>query len=135
MRILRASLIAAIPIATIPYALLVLVGFMPAEALTALQPLQVMSLCLLVLASIFAFICIVTGVLHKLRWLSRRILVFLCWLGALALGVALWYTPGEFLLTLGVAAAFSVASLIISIPLIWLWWLVATGGNPRATST
>lgn len=44
------------------------------------------------------------------------------------------YTPGALLLSMGFAAAFSVASLIISIPLIWVWWLVATGGNPSATS-
>ena len=135
MRILRASLIAAIPTAAIPFALLLLIGFVPAEILTSLYPLRIMLLYLLALGSIFAFLYTATWVLHKLRWLSRRILVVLCWVGALALGVALWYTPGEFLLTLGIAAAFSVASLIISIPLVWLWWLVATGGNPSATST
>lgn len=135
MRIIRASLIAAIPTAMIPFVLLLLVGFVPAATLEALQPLRIMLLYLFAMGSIFAFISIATGTLHKLRWLSRRILVFLCWVGALVLGVAFWYTPGALLFSIGVAMAFSVASLIISVPLIWLWWLVATGGNPSATST
>ena len=121
MRILRAYLIAAVPTATIPFALLLLVGFVPAAALASAQPLRIMLLYLFALGPIFTFISIATGMLHKLRWLSRRILVFLCWAGALALGVAFWYTPGALLLSIGFAAAFSVASLIISIPLIWLW--------------
>lgn len=135
MRILRASLIAAIPTATIPFALLILVGFVPAAALASMQPLRIMLFYLLALGSIFAFISVATGMFHKLRWLSRRNLVFLCWAGALMLGIALWHTPGALLISMGFAAAFSVASLIISIPLIWLWWLVATSGNPSATTT
>ena len=135
MRILRASLIAATPVATVPFALLLLIGFVPAAALASMQPLGVMLLYLLALGFIFAFISITTGMLHKLRWLSRRILIIICWAGALVLGMAFWYTPGVLLLSMGFAVAFSVASLIISIPLILLWWLVATGGNHSANST
>lgn len=134
MRILRASLISAIPAATIPFALLLLVGFVPVAALASMQPLRIILLYLLVLGSIFAFIFVITGMLHKLHWISRRALIFLCWTGALVLGMAFWYTPGALLLSIGFAVAFSVASLIINIPLILLWWLVATGGNPSATS-
>jgi len=135
MRILRASLIAAIPAATIPSSLLLLVGFVPAAALASTQPLRIILLYLLAFGSIFAFIFVITWVLHKLHWISRRALIFLCWAGALVLGMAFWYTPGVLLLSMGFAVAFSVASLIISIPLILLWWLVATGGNHSANST
>ncbi len=128
-RFLLASLVAGMPPLAMLAALALSLGYVPTEKLSSAETYVVVQWTLLVIASAYSTLVVVTYFLARALWffgiLSRASLIVAFSLLAVALGVMLGYMPGSFttsLLAIGLIAPLTIISLL---PAPLLWWRVA----------
>jgi hypothetical protein len=127
MKFLKASLITALPICLAPLALNWLAWFVDWESFASVPVTRLALVAAGTYLSIVLAVYLCTRTIAAFGFLSRPVLLVVCWLLGLVLGGLLWYSPGSVLLSVGIALAFSVVAAVFSAPLIWLWWRMASG--------